>query len=153
MKSLIETEAFQELAEVQIRTDSKAKDRWKTEQGGGLLAKAAGGPITGFRAGYMDKTKFTGALVVDDPLKPDDAFSPKKRQVVNQRATNTFRSRLAHDGVPIIVIMQRLHSDDFVGQTMTGCSSAPSPKASTPQRPAESWFSMCSPPFPNFPEI
>lgn len=120
VSGLIALESYQAVQEVLIRADSKAKDRWKTTAGGGLLAKAAGGPITGFRAGYMDKTKFTGALVIDDPLKPDDAFSPAKRKTVNQRATNTFRSRLAHDGVPIIVIMQRLHGDDFVGHLLTG---------------------------------
>lgn len=120
VKELIGLETFQILQAVTIRSDSKAKDRWKTEQGGGLLAKAAGGPITGFRAGLMDKERFTGALIVDDPLKPDDAFSPTKRASVNKRATNTFRSRLAHDGVPIVVIMQRLHSDDFAGHLLTG---------------------------------
>lgn len=119
-KSLIELEAFQTIAPVLIRADSRAKDRWRTSAGGGMLAKAAGGPITGFRAGTMDKTRFTGALIVDDPLKPDDAFSPTKRQAVNRRATNTFRSRLAHDGVPIIVIMQRLHGDDFAGHLLKG---------------------------------
>lgn len=120
IKSMIEMEGYQEIRPVQIRSDSKAKDRWKTTEGGGLLAKASGGPITGFRAGYMNKKLFTGALVVDDPLKPDDAFSPVKRDAVNKRATNTFRSRLAHDGVPIVVIMQRLHSEDFVGHLLTG---------------------------------
>ena len=85
-----------------------------------MLAKAAGGPITGFRAGDMDKTRFSGALVIDDPLKPDDAFSPTKRAAVNKRAMNTFRSRLAHEGVPIVVIMQRLHGDDFVGHLLRG---------------------------------
>lgn len=103
-----------------VAVDSKAKDRWKTTAGGGMLAKAAGGPITGFRAGTMDKTRFTGALVIDDPLKPDDAFSPAKRDAVNRRATNTFRSRLAHEGVPIVVIMQRLHDKDFVGHLLRG---------------------------------
>lgn len=117
---LVALDGYQAVQEVAVRVDSKAKDRWKTTAGGGMLAKAAGGPITGFRAGYMDRTIFTGALVIDDPLKPDDAFSPTKRKTVNQRATNTFRSRLAHDDVPIIVIMQRLHSDDFVGHLLTG---------------------------------
>jgi predicted phage terminase large subunit-like protein len=117
---LVALEGYQAVKAVEIRHDSSAKDRWKTTAGGGMLAKAAGGPITGFRAGYMDKTMFTGALVIDDPLKPDDAFSPTKRKTVNQRATNTFRSRLAHDGVPIIAIMQRLHSDDFAGHLLTG---------------------------------
>lgn len=120
IKSLIELPEFAELQTVTIKTDTKAKDRWKTDQGGGMLAKAAGGPITGFRAGYMDNTAFTGALVIDDPLKPDDAFSPTKRAAINRRATNTFRSRLAHERVPVVVIMQRLHSDDFVGHLLTG---------------------------------
>lgn len=117
---LVALEGYQAIKPVTVRVDSKAKDRWKTTEGGGMLAKAAGGPITGFRAGYMDRTVFTGALVIDDPLKPDDAFSPTKRKTVNQRATNTFRSRLAHDDVPIIAIMQRLHSDDFAGHLLTG---------------------------------
>lgn len=120
IKSLIELPEFAEIQPVTIKTDSRAKDRWKTNEGGGMLAKAAGGPITGFRAGYMDKTRFTGALVIDDPLKPDDAFSPTKRAAVNKRATNTFRSRIAHEDVPIVVIMQRLHGDDFAGHLLTG---------------------------------
>ncbi|PWE26737.1 hypothetical protein C4N9_20855 [Pararhodobacter marinus] len=120
IKSLIELPEFSEIQRVTIRSDTSAKDRWKTNEGGGMLAKAAGGPITGFRAGYMDKAVFTGALVVDDPLKPDDAFSPAKRAAVNKRATNTFRSRLAHEGVPIVVIMQRLHGDDFAGHLLKG---------------------------------
>lgn len=120
IKGLIQLEEFQELWPTGIDASTSAKDRWKTMDGGGMLAKAAGGPITGFRAGYMDKDRFTGALVVDDPLKPDDAFSPAKRKTVNQRATNTFRSRLAHDRVPIVVIMQRLHGEDFAGHLLTG---------------------------------
>lgn len=120
IKSLIELPEFGEIQSVTIKTDTRAKDRWKTNEGGGMLAKAAGGPITGFRAGYMDKSAFTGALVVDDPLKPDDAFSPAKRGAVNKRATNTFRSRIAHEGVPIVVIMQRLHGNDFAGHLLTG---------------------------------
>lgn len=124
VRALVQEDSFQELCPQRfaVRTDSKAKDRWQTTAGGGLLAKAAGGPITGFRAGRMDTDKFTGALVIDDPLKPDEAFSPAKRKAVNRRATNTFRSRLAHEGVPIVVIMQRLHPDDFVGHLLTGGS-------------------------------
>lgn len=119
-KTLIELPEYQQLCPVHIRSDSRAKDRWRTTAGGGVLAKAAGGPITGFRAGTMDKEIFSGALIVDDPLKPDDAFSPTKRAAVNKRATNTFRSRLAHEGVPIVVIMQRLHGDDFAGHLLKG---------------------------------
>jgi len=122
IKKLVQSEDYQEICErkFELRTDSKAKDRWQTSAGGGLLAKASGGSITGFRAGRMEKNIFTGALIIDDPLKPDDAFSPTKRKHVNRRSTNTFRSRLAHEGVPIVVIMQRLHNDDFAGHLLTG---------------------------------
>lgn len=122
IKDLIELPEFQAAWPTPLDPDTSAKDRWKTQAGGGMLAKASGGPITGFRAGRMNKEKFTGALIVDDPLKPDDAFSVAERNKVNKRATNTFRSRLAHDGVPIIVIMQRLHSEDFAGHLLTGGS-------------------------------
>lgn len=124
IRNFVSQESYQLLADppFTVKTDSKAKDRWQTSAGGGMLAKAAGGPITGFRAGRMEKSHFTGALVIDDPLKPDDAFSPTQRDRVNRRATNTFRSRLAHEGVPIIVIMQRLHNEDFVGHLLRGGS-------------------------------
>lgn len=122
IKTFVQMPDFQELCDPKfsVKMDSQARDRWQTTAGGGMLAKAAGGPITGFRAGRMEKGKFTGALVIDDPLKPDEAFSPNKRMQVNRRATNTFRSRLAHEGIPIIVIMQRLHTDDFVNHLLTG---------------------------------
>ncbi len=120
VRELLGLPDFKKVSDVVISKDTNAKDRWKTNYGGGLLAKSAGGPITGFRAGYMEKDEFTGALLVDDPLKPDDAFSPTKRKNVNQRATNTFRSRLAHEGVPIVVVQQRLHGDDFAGHLLTG---------------------------------
>lgn len=122
IKELLQMPEFAAEWSLGISDDTRAKDRWKTAQGGGMLAKAAGGPITGFRAGRMEKGIFTGALVIDDPLKPDDAFSATKRATVNKRATNTFRSRLAHDDIPIVVIMQRLHSDDFAGHLLKGGS-------------------------------
>jgi predicted phage terminase large subunit-like protein len=57
-------------------------------------------------------------LIIDDPLKPDDAHSETMRKFINARWENTFRSRLAHEDVPVIVIMQRLHVDDFVAHLL-----------------------------------
>ena len=55
-------------------------------------------------------------LIIDDPMKPGDAFSETLRQSVNDWYDNTLLSRLNNkqDGV-IIVVMQRLHQDDLVG--------------------------------------
>lgn len=119
IKDVMGTEPFQAMWGVAFRADATAKGRWMTDQGGGLLAKPAGGPITGFRAGTMEPG-FTGALVIDDPLKPDDAYSAIEREKINRRWHSTFKSRLAREDVPVIVIMQRLHIDDFAGYLLRG---------------------------------
>lgn len=104
---------------VSFKEDSKAKGLWKTDKGGSFLASPSGGAITGFRAGLVNSEYlFTGAFIVDDPLKPDDALSDAKRDFINQRWHNTFKSRLAHPNVPVIVIMQRIHEEDFTWELL-----------------------------------
>ena len=121
IKDMVTSDAFQDLWPMQVRTDSKGKKRWFTEKLGGMLAASAGGQITGFRAGRMEPG-FSGAFVIDDPVKPDDAYSVAKRNFINNRFNNTMRSRLAVETVPMIVIMQRLHEDDLSGYLLKGNS-------------------------------
>lgn len=121
IKDMIESQEFQTLWPMDIRVDSKGKKRWFTELGGGMMAAPAGGQITGFRAGRMEEG-FTGAFVIDDPVKPDDAYSNVKRGGINNRFNNTMRSRLAVEEVPMIVIMQRIHEDDLSGYLLKGGS-------------------------------
>lgn len=104
---------------VTFKEDSQAKGLWKTDRGGAFLASPSGGAITGFRAGLLNSDYvFTGAFLIDDPLKPDDALSDAKRDFINQRWHNTFKSRLAHPEVPVIVIMQRIHEEDFTWELL-----------------------------------
>ena len=121
IKSTILSPEYQSLWPMKVRSDSKGKKRWYTQEGGGMMAAAAGGQITGFRAGRMED-EFTGAFIIDDPLKPDDAYSSAKRTSINNRFNNTHRSRLAIESVPMIVIMQRLHTDDLCGFLLRGGS-------------------------------
>lgn len=58
---------------------------------------------------------FFGAIVIDDPIKPEDAESEKVRTNVNHRFDSTIRSRVNSKNTPIILIMQRLHPDDLAG--------------------------------------
>ena len=58
---------------------------------------------------------FGGAIIIDDPLKPDDAYSDPKRNGVNRRWDETIKSRFNSTKTPCIVIMQRLHEEDFCG--------------------------------------
>ncbi len=122
IRDIILGREYQALWPMAVRNDVGKKGLWRTTAGGGMLAAPAKGTITGFRAGRLNKDEFTGALIIDDPLKPDDAFSKAERQRVNMRFNNTMRSRLAHEGVPIIVVMQRLHQDDLSGFLLKGGS-------------------------------
>jgi predicted phage terminase large subunit-like protein len=71
------------------------------------LATSVGGTLTG-RGGDI--------IIVDDPLKPDDAFSETKRSGANQWFTNTLLSRLDDKRTgAIVIVMQRIHMDDLTG--------------------------------------
>lgn len=116
---LIQLDEYQALWPVQLKPDRKSKSLWRTEQGGGLKAGAAGGAVTGFGAG-VDDTRFGGAIIIDDPLKPDDEEYEAIRRKTNRRLNATIKSRLNSRVTPIILIMQRLHDDDPAGFCLAG---------------------------------
>ena len=84
---------------------------FETSQQGFRLATSVGGSLTGHGADF---------IVIDDPLKPDEALSEAQRTAVNEWYDHTVLSRLndKRSGC-IILIMQRLHQDDLVGHVQT----------------------------------
>ena len=58
---------------------------------------------------------FQGAVVIDDPIKPEDAESDLVRERINNRFETTIRNRVNSRNTPIIIIMQRLHEHDLCG--------------------------------------
>lgn len=122
IKDLIQDPLYQALNPLELRVDTKAKARWYTKQGGGMMAAAQGGQVTGFRAGRMEKDVFTGAIIIDDPIKPEDAFSRPIRERINRTFNTTVSNRVAQQDVPIILIMQRTHGDDLAGFLLKGGS-------------------------------
>ena len=123
-KGIVESPGYQEMWPRTLKDDAKAKEIWWTEQNGGVRATSSMGQVTGFRAGHMDHSaeKFTGALIIDDPVKPDDAYSEVMREGVNNNFNETISSRVAVENVPIIVIMQRIHFNDLSGHLLKGGS-------------------------------
>lgn len=123
-KGLVESFRYQEMWPVALKEDAKAKEIWWTEQNGGVRATSSMGQVTGFRAGHMDHTddNFTGALIIDDPVKPEDAYSEVMREGVNNNFNETIASRVAVENVPILVIMQRIHFNDLSGYLLKGGS-------------------------------
>ena len=108
--------------------------RWDTNDGGGVYAVSSSGQVTGFGAGLVDREdeelegeveqldnaigasqEFGGAIVIDDPIKPDDALSTTVREKVNRKFETTIRNRVNSRRTPIIIIMQRLNEEDLTG--------------------------------------
>ena len=140
VKDIILSDAYQRLfPEVQIKKDSKAKEKWYTTQGGGVYATSAGGQVTGFGAGsspeeyegdevndeefekmmveFVDgwnpNEKFGGAILIDDANKPEDADSPAAMKKVNNRYDSTIKNRVNSRHTPIINIQQRISINDL----------------------------------------
>lgn len=114
-REIVQSDAYQELWPLKSADDAKAKKRWNVvindHLAGGVYAVSLGGQITGFRAGRM-VDGFQGAIIIDDPLKVDDAYSRTKTNAANRALVSTVNSRRANPDTPIIVIMQRVAEDD-----------------------------------------
>ncbi|WP_337022537.1 MULTISPECIES: phage terminase large subunit family protein [unclassified Pantoea] len=120
-RGIVKSSAYQAMWPMALRDDADSKAMWWTEYGGGVYASSAAGQVTGFRAGHMEPG-WQGCLVLDDPVKPDDAYSEIIRDGVNTRFNETIRSRLAIETTPIVVIMQRIHYHDLSGYLLRGGS-------------------------------
>jgi predicted phage terminase large subunit-like protein len=79
-----------------------------TTMQGGRMSTSVNGALTGRGADI---------IILDDILKPDDALSETRRKAANDWYFNTLMSRLnsKEKGI-IIMVMQRLHQDDLVGE-------------------------------------
>ncbi|MBG6562699.1 DNA-packaging protein [Pseudomonas aeruginosa] len=120
-RGMVKSSAYQAMWPMSLRDDADSKAMWWTEHGGGVYASSAAGQVTGFRAGHMEPG-WQGALIIDDPVKPDDAYSETVRDGVNSRFNETIKSRLALETTPMIVIMQRIHYHDLSGYLLRGGS-------------------------------
>lgn len=138
VQEIINSPEYQQLFEA--RPTSTSTKKWYTEQGGGLYAVSSAGQVTGFGAGLVDLEEeesiediadfdefisaidadenFGGAIIIDDPIKPDDARSVTVRDKVNNKFDTTIRNRVNSRNTPIIIIMQRLDEDDLCGHLM-----------------------------------
>jgi predicted phage terminase large subunit-like protein len=83
------------------------ESNYETTARGYRYATSVGGTLTG-RGGNL--------IIIDDPLKPEDAMSAARREAVNGWYSRTLLSRLNNKSKDaIILVQQRLHLDDLAG--------------------------------------
>lgn len=83
------------------------ENEFVTEAGGFRFATSTGGTLTG-RGGDF--------IIIDDPLKPEDALSDRARNATNDWYRSTLLSRLDDKQKSVLIlVMQRLHVNDLTG--------------------------------------
>lgn len=109
VRNTIADPLYQNIFKVTLAADSKAADRWLTNNGGSYLAAGVGSGITG-RGAHLG--------IIDDPFKDrKEAESKTIREAVWNWYTSTFYTRLM-PGAAIILCQTRWHEDDLAGRLL-----------------------------------
>jgi predicted phage terminase large subunit-like protein len=109
-RTLMASDWYRGLFPTRLSTHKQSLQEFLTMQGGFRLSTSVGGVLTGRGADLV---------IIDDPLKPDEALSETQRKAVNDWFDHTLYSRLNDKRTGcIIIIMQRLHEDDLVGHVL-----------------------------------
>lgn len=105
-RSLMKSAFYQAVFDTRLSEDHQAIAHFETTEGGERISTSIGGVVT---------SKGADILIIDDPMKADEARSDTRRVSTNEWYNNTLRSRLDYqDEGAIIIVMQRLHIDDLV---------------------------------------
>lgn len=110
-RALMQKEWYQRIfPNTRLAHRGSAEMDFRTTAGGGRLSTSIGGTLTG-RGGDI--------IIIDDPIKPDEANSETARRKVLDWYSNTLVSRLNDKNKgAIILVMQRLHEEDLAGHLL-----------------------------------
>src|SRR5713226_5353147 len=109
-RRIVASNWYRRLFPTRLSPRHQAVPEFETTTQGSRVATSVGGVLTGRGADI---------IVIDDPLKPEEALSQARRQAANEWFDHTLYSRLndKQKGA-IVVIMHRLHEDDLVGHVL-----------------------------------
>ena len=109
-RSVLSSGFYRSIFPTRLSSQRQAVQEFVTTQKGVRLATSVGGVLTGRGADF---------IIIDDPLKPDEALSETQRNAANAWYDHTLYSRLNDKNTGcIVLIMQRLHEDDLVGHLL-----------------------------------
>jgi predicted phage terminase large subunit-like protein len=111
-RQVMQSEWYQRLfPKTRLSPARQAAESFETTAGGCRIATSTGGPLTGLGADY---------ILIDDPVKPQEAFSEAERTRANLWYQHSLVTRLNDKRRGrIVIVMQRLHEDDMVGHVLT----------------------------------
>jgi hypothetical protein len=109
-RNIMTSRWYRRIFATRLAAQRQAVQEFVTTRQGYRLATSNGGVLTGRGADI---------IVIDDPLKPEEALSATQRQAANDWFSHTLYSRQndKRSGA-IVIIMQRLHEDDLVGHVL-----------------------------------
>ncbi len=109
-RNIMTSRWYRRIFSTRLGAQRQAVQEFVTTRQGYRLATSNGGVLTGRGADI---------ILIDDPLKPEEALSDTQRQAANDWYDHTLYSRQndKRRGA-IVIIMQRLHEDDLVGHVL-----------------------------------
>jgi hypothetical protein len=109
-RRILASDWYRRIFPTRLSPERQAVPEFETTALGCRLATSVGGVLTGRGADL---------IIIDDPLKPEEALSETQRRAANEWFDHTLYSRL-NDKIAgaIVVIMHRLHEDDLVGHVL-----------------------------------
>src|SRR5258706_5944800 len=109
-RSIMTSPWYRRIFPTRLAPHRQAVQEFITTRQGYRLATSTGGVLTGRGADI---------ILIDDPLKPEEALSEAQRRAANEWYDHTLYSRQNDKRrSAIVMIMQRLHEDDPVGHVL-----------------------------------
>lgn len=109
VRSLVGNPLYKQLFDIEVSSDTRAKDRWDTTAGGEYYTTGVNGTVVGRRANL---------ILIDDPYKSKQlAYSAGERKKISDWYFTDVEPRLLPDGV-VVVIATRWHEDDLSGELL-----------------------------------
>ena len=109
-RSIMTSPWYRRIFPTRLAAHRQAVQEFVTTANGYRLATSNGGVLTGRGADL---------ILIDDPLKPEEALSDAQRRAANEWFDHTLYSRQnSKQFGAIVIIMQRLHEDDLVGHVL-----------------------------------
>jgi len=109
-RRIVASDWYRRLFPTRLSPRHQAVPEFETTAQGCRIATSVGGVLTGRGADI---------IIIDDPLKPEEALSQAQRRSANEWYDHTLYSRL-NDKLTgaIVLIMHRLHEDDLAGHVL-----------------------------------